>query len=141
WASAVHLVRNAVDHGIETSEERRSSGKSENGSLVLRARSEAGSFVFEIEDDGRGIDWERVRARAREWGLPAESAADLERALFTDGLSTREEANELSGRGVGMAAVLGSCETLGGSIAVHSEPGTGTRVRVTLPAGPRVIAA
>lgn len=141
WASAVHLVRNAIDHGIEAPCERRATGKSEGGSVTLRAKSEGGVFVFEIEDDGRGIDWERVRLRARECGLPAESPDDLERALFADGLSTREEANELSGRGVGMGAVLGSCDALGAAIAVRSERGAGTRVRVTIPLGPRTIAA
>jgi HPt (histidine-containing phosphotransfer) domain-containing protein len=141
WASAVHLVRNAVDHGIEAPPERHAAGKPEVGCLTLRARTQGRSFVFEIEDDGGGIDWARVRASAVEWGLPAESDDDLERALFADGLSTREEANDLSGRGVGMAAVLGNCQSLGAQIEVHSTRGTGTRVRVTIPLAARGIAA
>jgi Histidine kinase-, DNA gyrase B-, and HSP90-like ATPase len=133
WSSSVHLIRNAIDHGIEEPEQRRAAGKSEGGRLRLRGRADGSSLLVEIEDDGRGIDWNQVKDKAVKLGLPAAEQHDLERALFADGLSTRNQATELSGRGVGMAAVLASCESLGGSVEVRSQHGMGTCVRVRLP--------
>jgi two-component system, chemotaxis family, sensor kinase CheA len=141
WSTAVHLIRNALDHGIEDPDDRRAAGKPELGRLSLRARTEATCVSIEIEDDGRGIDWDRVKAKALELGLPASDQRDLQRALFADGLSTRSEATELSGRGVGMAAVLMSCLSLGGTIEVHSTRGVGTRIRLTVPIAHQEIAA
>jgi signal transduction histidine kinase len=133
WSSAVHLVRNALDHGIEPSQERLSRGKSAGGRLMLRADATQSGVVFEVADDGRGIDWEKVEERAAELGLPSASTADLKRALFFDGLSTRGSVSELSGRGVGMSAVLETCKKLGGEIEVRSEPGEGTRFLFRFP--------
>ena len=133
WGSFAHLVSNAVDHGLETPEDREARGKSGAGTLRLRAAISGERFLVEIADDGRGIDWERLRHKAREAGLPHETRADLEAALFTDGLSTRAAVTETSGRGVGMSAVRGACEGSGGLVRVHSEPGAGTRFQFDWP--------
>jgi two-component system, chemotaxis family, sensor kinase CheA len=126
WAAMVHVVRNAVDHGIEDPETRAAAGKSETGSLELYARKNDGQLIIGVRDDGRGIDWERVRSRARHLGLPHAAEADLVDALFADGLTTRDQASDLSGRGVGLSALRQIVHELGGSIAVRSRAGDGT---------------
>jgi two-component system chemotaxis sensor kinase CheA len=133
WGAFVHAVRNALDHGLESTEERALAGKREHGRIDLRARLDGDFVEISLADDGRGVDWERVRAKARGVGLPAETPDDLAEALFFDGLSTRDDATELSGRGVGMGALRSICLKLGGSISVESEVGRGTTVRVRLP--------
>lgn len=134
WGAAVHLVRNAVDHGIESREERAARGKDPTPTVTITGGERGGRLVVEITDDGRGVDWDRVAHRARERGLPAATRADLERALFADGLSTKAEVTEISGRGVGLAAVRAACDALGGSSAVASEAGRGTTFRFEWPA-------
>ena len=134
WSTFVHAVRNAVDHGIEESSERLAAGKPEDGCITINTLMENGEFVVEVKDDGRGVDWETVRQKAIEYGLPADSTGDLRVALFKDGLSTREAASEFSGRGIGMAALREASEALGGSVAVTSEVGEGTSMRFTFPA-------
>lgn len=134
WGAAVHLVRNAVDHGIESATERAVAGKDATPTVTIAGREEGGRLVIEISDDGRGVDWERVARRARERGLPASSRDDLARALFADGLSTADEVTEVSGRGVGLAAVRAACEALGGTSAVSSERGRGATFRFEWPA-------
>jgi two-component system chemotaxis sensor kinase CheA len=129
WASMVHVVRNAVDHGIEAADERVRAGKPAAGHLELRGRREGRTLVFSVRDDGRGIDWEAVRARAISFGMPADSRPDLIEALFADGLSTRSEASEVSGRGVGLGALRQVVRDLGGAVDVESEPGRGTTFR------------
>jgi chemotaxis protein histidine kinase CheA len=133
WANLAHVVRNAVDHGLETEAERRVAGKPARGRLTLRSSCESGQIVVEVADDGRGVAWEAVRARAEAAGLARDSREDLSRALLADGLSTRSEASEVSGRGVGMGAVAAACAALGGRVEVESEPGQGTCVRLLLP--------
>ena len=133
WSSASHLIRNAVDHGIETPEERLQSGKHGPGVLILRASHRADRLVVEIEDNGRGISWEKVSEKARAAGLPAATRADLVEALFADGISTRDSATEVSGRGVGMSAVRAACTETGGALAVWSETGKGTRFEFSWP--------
>jgi two-component system, chemotaxis family, sensor kinase CheA len=125
WSALVHVVRNAVDHGLETPEERSARGKPEPPNLQLRARREADSVLIEIVDDGRGVDWERVRQRAEERGLPSASRADLVEALFAPELSTRDQVTMTSGRGMGLSAVRAEVESLGGSISMASETGRG----------------
>jgi two-component system, chemotaxis family, sensor kinase CheA len=134
WNAFVHVVRNALDHGIEASEQRLATGKAETGLIRLVSRAEGAHIVIEISDDGAGVDWERIRAKAEKRGLPAKTEADLTQALFTDGISSRDEASELSGRGVGMPAVKEACEAMGGVIAFSSEAGRGTTVRFEFPA-------
>jgi HPt (histidine-containing phosphotransfer) domain-containing protein len=133
WSAAVHLVRNAIDHGIESPEERQAAAKPATGLLLLRGQATGDSLVVEVHDDGRGVDWDRVREQAVGRGLPVDGTADLQRALFADGLSTCEVATELSGRGIGMGAVLSACRALGGTLEVSSQPGRGTCVRMVLP--------
>jgi two-component system chemotaxis sensor kinase CheA len=127
------VVRNAVDHGIESIEERTRAGKPSAGTLSLTTRLEGGELIIQIDDDGRGIDWPSITRRAQELGLPHQTQEDLVEALFRDGLSTRGEVNEYSGRGVGMGVVREACRVHGGKIRVESEPGRGTRVEFRFP--------
>lgn len=135
----LHLLRNAIDHGLEPPEERRARGKPETGLIRLRAGYQGSQVVVEVEDDGRGIDVERVRARAVERGLvDAARAGSLAPAevlafIFEPGLSTVARVSELSGRGVGMDVVRSAVNEVQGSIAVDTRPGAGTRVTIHLP--------
>ncbi len=133
WSAFAHAVRNAVDHGIEAPKERLKANKPSQGALrfVCEVRDEA--LCIELSDDGAGVDWEKVRAKAQGMDLPFETQADLEEALFRDGLSCKEEVNELSGRGVGLSALREAVETLEGSVRIESLPGQGTTLRLTLP--------
>ncbi|HEX5656690.1 MAG TPA: ATP-binding protein [Polyangiales bacterium] len=132
WSAFVHCVRNSVDHGIESPEERAGRGKGP-GKLQLSTRLERGDLLIAISDDGRGVNWARVAEKARERGLPHQSHGDLVEALFADGLSTRDEASEYSGRGVGMSAVRASCHEHGGTVTVHDRVGGGTVVEFRFP--------
>jgi two-component system chemotaxis sensor kinase CheA len=120
-------VRNALDHGIEPADQRRAAGKPEAGRIALRAHVVDGLVTIEIADDGRGIDWDGVRVKARAADLPADTHEDLVRALFTDGVSTASTVSETSGRGVGLAAVLAAVIEAHGRVEVHSEATRGTR--------------
>jgi two-component system chemotaxis sensor kinase CheA len=133
WAGLVHVVRNAVDHGIEDAGGRAAAGKPARGNVEFRARLHASDVVIEIADDGAGIDWDRVAVKARAAGLPAARPADIERALFASGVSTMEGVTDLSGRGVGLAAVWGAVTGLGGTVRVESVRGRGTRFVFRLP--------
>lgn len=133
WTALAHVVRNAVDHGVETPEERLAQGKSRAGLLTLETRVEGDDIVvIALTDDGRGIDWVTLEARARARGLRVEG----HEALFIDGLSSRDEANEISGRGLGMSAVRSAVEALGGRVVVESERGHGTAVMCSIPMHP-----
>jgi HPt (histidine-containing phosphotransfer) domain-containing protein len=136
WPATVHLIRNAIDHGIEPPDERLALGKPEVGSLILRSRRQGPVVCIELVDDGRGIDWAKVAAKAATLGLANETKHDLVEALFTDGFSTADTATELSGRGVGMAAIRQACIGSGGSIDIDSRPGAGTVVRLRVPYPP-----
>lgn len=129
WGALVHAVRNAVDHGLESPVTRAVAGKPTRSRLRFTASSARGAFVIELADDGAGIDWERVRERARALGLPSATPGDLEEALFADGLSTRAEVTTTSGRGVGMSALREEVRRLGGAIELDSQPGHGTTLR------------
>jgi two-component system chemotaxis sensor kinase CheA len=135
--ATLHLVRNAVDHGIETMAARTAAGKRPVGTIRLRGGMTDEGFVLVIEDDGRGIDFEQVRAKAIDLGLLPESAQvnndRLVELMCHPGFSTRSEANEISGRGVGLDAVRGSAVDVGGTLTAHSEPGKGTTWTVTIP--------
>lgn len=134
WQEFVHIVRNAVDHGIESEEERVSRGKAAAGTLWLSTRLQNGEFVVQVRDDGRGVDWNRVRTKAQERGLPVETRADLEAALFFEGFTTNEEVTAYSGRGVGLSAVRAAMEARGGRVAVSSQLGQGTTFEFRFPA-------
>jgi len=135
----VHLVRNAVDHGIESPEARVAAGKSAEGRLLLRAWHEAGQVHLEIADDGAGLPLERIRARALERGLVrAHEAATLSdrdwiSLVFRPGFSTAERVTSVSGRGVGMDVVKSNLERVGGAIDLATQAGAGTRVRLRIP--------
>src|SRR5207245_889300 len=102
WATLTHVVRNAIDHGFETDDERARAGKPATRSLTLRTSVRDGTIVVEVGDDGRGIDWDQVRAKARLRSLSADTSVDLVNAIFSDGISTKDEVTEISGRGVGL---------------------------------------
>jgi two-component system chemotaxis sensor kinase CheA len=133
----VHLVRNCIDHGIESPERRRAAGKSERGTLHLHAYHHASSITVEVSDDGAGLQRERILAKARERGLVGAHEQPDEQGvydlIFLPGFSTVEQATDVSGRGVGMDVVKRNVESLGGSIQVHSVPGQGARFVITLP--------
>jgi two-component system chemotaxis sensor kinase CheA len=134
-----HLVRNAIDHGLETGAQRMATGKLPRGKLLLAARRERDKVLVEVTDDGTGIDAGRLRKRAVAMGaLTAERAAELSdqqsyELAFLPGLSTRSEATDLSGRGVGLDAVKAAVEALGGKLSVRSTPGKGSQFMLELP--------
>ncbi len=133
WASLVHLVRNAVDHGLEAPARRMEAGKPASARLRLAASRAAGQLKIEIADDGRGIDWESVRCLCESRGLASDSRSDLVEALLASDFSTRREVTEISGRGVGLSVVARCVAELGGSLTVHSEPREGTRWVLAFP--------
>ena len=133
WGSFIHCVRNSLDHGIENQEERLAAGKPESGTINLRSRIDNGDYIIEMIDDGRGIDWQRVAEKAKSSGLPHSSREDLVEALFSDGLSTRDQASDMSGRGVGMSAVRDACLQMKGEISINSIANKGTTIRFKIP--------
>jgi two-component system chemotaxis sensor kinase CheA len=130
-----HMVRNALDHGIEPPHVRTAQGKSPAGTIALRARHEAGTIVIEIEDDGAGLDRERILERARAAGMDAARLDDdrLQQLVFEPGFSTAEEVTELSGRGIGLDVVRRNVQALRGTIAIRSRHGRGTVITLRLP--------
>ena len=134
-----HIVRNSVDHGIETAEERRRKGKPQEGRILLRAYHEGGQVNIEIADDGGGVRAERVKAKAVEKGLITSEAAarmsDREAVtlIFLPGFSTAEKVTNVSGRGVGMDVVKTNIEKIGGAVDVTSRPDAGTTIRIKIP--------
>jgi two-component system chemotaxis sensor kinase CheA len=133
----VHLVRNSIDHGIETPSQRRAAGKSERGTLQLHAYHRGSNIMVEVLDDGAGLNRERILAKARERGLVAAevepSAQQIDELIFLPGFSTLDQVTDVSGRGVGMDVVRRNVESLGGGIEVSSTPGQGARFVITLP--------
>ena len=134
-----HILRNAVDHGIELPEERTRAGKSPKGRIVITAVPKKGRVVIEVEDDGRGIDTNEVREVAIRKGMISEKAAwrlderDLLGLVFRPGFSTAKTMSEISGRGIGMDVVRTTAERFNGMSEIHSDPGKGTRVIMELP--------
>ncbi|MDB4987883.1 MAG: cheA [Myxococcaceae bacterium] len=134
-----HLVRNSIDHGIEPSEQRTAAGKPAVGALRIRAFHQGGRVNIEVSDDGRGIDAERVIARALQRGLITQEGArslptdDVYGLLFMPGFSTAETVTHISGRGVGLDVVRSNIERLGGSVDIDSQPGRGTTFRIRIP--------
>lgn len=132
-----HLIRNAVDHGIEAADERLAAGKSAEGTLTLSAEHRSGRILIRIADDGAGINRERVLAKAVEKGLVAPDAVlskeEIDALIFAPGFSTAQQVSNISGRGVGMDVVRQNVKDLGGRITIDSEPGSGTTFTLTLP--------
>lgn len=135
----IHLIRNSVDHGIETAEDRQMTGKPERATIKLTARHEQGRIILTVEDDGKGIDPEKIRASAVGKGILSESdAASLNddeaiNLIFSSGFSTAKVVNDVSGRGVGLDIVRNNIQRLNGTVMVETEKGKGTRFMVTLP--------
>lgn len=132
-----HLVRNAIDHGLETPEVRRAAGKHEEGTVTLRAAHEGGNVIIEILDDGRGLDAGRIREKAIANGLITAddvlSPDETHNLIFLPGFSTAAVVSDVSGRGVGMDVVKRNVEAMNGTVTIHSTPGAGSRFRVRLP--------
>jgi len=143
----VHLLRNAVDHGVETIEERKEKGKTPEGKIKLSARQQEENVVIEVSDDGRGLDKNKIKEKAIERGLIDEDAAkkiteeDLYMFVFNSYFSTKDEVTEVSGRGVGMEVVKETMDSLGGEVSIKSEKGEGTTVRLTLPPSVAIVQA
>lgn len=143
----MHMIRNAIDHGIESAEQRQRVGKPLAGTIALNAFQKGNHVVIEVEDDGRGIDEEALVERAVSMGVLARSdaatlsAQEVLALVFQPGLSTREAATDLSGRGVGMDIVKTNIGKLGGVIDVHSEAGIGTKMTITLPVTLAIVSA
>jgi len=135
----VHIVRNALDHGLETPAARAQAGKPARGRLLIGARQEADRVIIEVSDDGRGIDPAAIRRKAYGKGLIDEqtleslSDQDSVNLVFLPGFSTAEQVSDLSGRGVGMDAVRSAVDRLGGNVSLSSTPGQGTRMQLSLP--------
>lgn len=142
-----HMVRNAADHGLESPAERRARGKPEKGTIRLSARHEGGHILIEIADDGRGLDTDRIKAKALAAGLA--SAAELEtmseaqihRFIFAPGLSTAERVTSISGRGIGMDVVKANIEQIGGTVDVKSVPGAGASFVIKIPLTLAIVSA
>ncbi|MFD1446226.1 chemotaxis protein CheW [Oceanobacillus profundus] len=135
----VHLIRNSVDHGIELPEVRKQAGKSEEGKLTLRAFHSGNHVFIEIEDDGAGINHEKVKKKAIENGIITTAEADMltkdeiANLILSSGFSTADKVSDISGRGVGLDVVKNKIESLGGQIAIESQPGRGSIFSIQLP--------
>jgi two-component system chemotaxis sensor kinase CheA len=143
----VHLVRNSLDHGLESAEERIAAGKDPEGTLQIAARHAGGSVVIEVRDDGRGVNAEAVARKALAAGLiDAQTAQDIDmkaavELLFAPGFSTVETTSDISGRGVGMDAVRAKIRELGGEVVVDSVAGLGTTAQIRLPLTLAIVSA
>lgn len=133
----VHLIRNSIDHGIESPEERRAAGKPVEGTIRLRAEHSGAHVLISVSDDGAGLDTEAIRAKAIEKGLISPDAGLSEKEIFelifAPGFSTARSVSKVSGRGVGMDVVVSSIESLGGTVEIESEKGKGTTITLKLP--------
>jgi two-component system chemotaxis sensor kinase CheA len=133
----MHMIRNSVDHGLETPEVRRAMGKDPSGKIVLQAFHDSGNIVVQISDDGAGLDHERILAHARAKGIVPEGArlteAEIHNLIFQPGFSTADKVSELSGRGVGLDVVRRNVNALSGTILVESRKGLGTTFTIRLP--------
>ncbi|MGA2778458.1 MAG: chemotaxis protein CheA [Steroidobacteraceae bacterium] len=133
----VHLVRNALDHGMEMPETRLAAGKSETGTLELNAFHEGGSIIIEVKDDGAGLNKARILAKARERGLVQEDETltdeQIYNLIFVAGFSTADKVSDVSGRGVGMDVVRRNINDLGGHVQIFSTEGLGSTIRIRLP--------
>lgn len=127
WPTLVHVVRNAVDHGIEPAALRRERNKPPVGTIKLATWQTDTQFCVEVADDGGGIDPELVRAKAAERGLDVPSDESIPALLLKDGFSTRDDVTDLSGRGVGLSATADACRAEGGRIEIVNDPGRGIR--------------
>ncbi len=133
WSAFIHVLRNTVDHGIEDLEARQASGKPDESTIRVSTRVDRDRFIVTVEDDGPGVDWDALRATARELGLATDPRVQSTDVIFLPGVSSKTSVTELSGRGVGMAAVRNACEAVGGAVEVDSRKGQGTRISFVFP--------
>jgi two-component system chemotaxis sensor kinase CheA len=137
WDPLVHLIRNAIDHGLESARERRAVGKPEKGRISISASQEGSHIVIRVEDDGRGIDTARVLDKARRLGLVSGgdelSEGEILNLIFTPGFSIKDEISDVSGRGVGLDVVRTNLKRLNGLIDLSTVPGRGTRFTLQIP--------
>jgi two-component system chemotaxis sensor kinase CheA len=133
WSAAIHVVRNALVHGIEPHDIRERAGKPTHGRLTLGARQTATFVEISVSDDGAGIDWSAIEQRAAAFSAIPSSQSELEEALFRDGVSTARAVDEIAGRGVGLGAVRSTVKALGGETKVSSTRGLGTTFRFRFP--------
>jgi signal transduction histidine kinase/HAMP domain-containing protein len=133
WSELVHVVRNAVDHGVETPDERRVTSKRLQPHLRLRTVMAADRLIIEIEDDGRGVDWDAVRAIANKKGMPSATPEELTAVLLAPDVTTTNKVTLTSGRGMGLASVADRVHELDGEIVIKSRKGHGTQFRISLP--------
>lgn len=142
-----HMIRNAADHGLETPEVRRAAGKSETGRIHLSARHEGGAIIVEMSDDGRGLNVDRIKAKAVSNGLITAAQAavmddgEARHLIFAAGFSTADEVTTLSGRGVGMDVVRTNIEKIGGAIELDSTQGRGTQITIRIPLTLSIVSA
>ena len=131
-----HLVRNSLDHGVESAEKRRAAGKSAEGNLVLSAEHRGGSICIEVTDDGAGLDVDRIYQKALSSGIAVHdsmSPDEIAQLIFAPGFSTAEHVTDVSGRGVGMDVVKRNIQDMGGHVEIATQPGKGTTIRILLP--------
>lgn len=132
-----HMIRNSIDHGFETTEERIKAGKETKGRLLLKAYHEGGEVIIEVTDDGKGLEKEKIRKKALEKGLISEGPEltedEIFRMIFLPGFSTAEKVSDISGRGVGMDVVLSNLNSIRGNILIKSEQGKGTTFKISIP--------
>ena len=142
-----HMVRNSADHGLETPEERRTAGKPEKGTIRLSAYHQGGYIIIEISDDGRGLDGEKIKAKAAANGLASEAEIDkmteaqIQKFIFAPGFSTAAKVTSVSGRGVGMDVVRTNIDQIGGTIDVKSVPGEGSSFSIKIPLTLAIVSA
>jgi len=139
FSDLVHLVRNAIDHGIESADERTASGKPATGKMTFKVQTRDNRISFEISDDGRGIDWTAIAKLGASLGLPSRTPAERLAILCRQGVTTRSDVSETSGRGVGMSAIKQRVDALHGRLEVDSSP-NGTKWTVVLPWAPEATA-
>lgn len=131
-----HLVRNSLDHGIESAEVRRAKGKLEKGNIILSAEHHGGNIIIEVVDDGAGLNREKILARAQAQGMSISdniSDEDVWMLIFAAGFSTAEKVTDVSGRGVGMDVVRRNIQEMGGVVQIRSEQDKGSTIRIILP--------
>ena len=128
----MHLLRNALDHGLETPQERLAQGKPSQGKIAITAEGKGSQILIQVEDDGRGVDLDKLRLRSAHHGSE-HSPSELVEMIFEPGLSTAERVTELSGRGIGLDVVRSQVEAMAGKVEVESHPGQGTRFMLTIP--------
>jgi two-component system chemotaxis sensor kinase CheA len=139
FSSLVHVIRNSIDHGIESPDERTACGKRPYGTLSFVASSGPHSLTLEIGDDGRGIDWDTIAKKAQDKHLPTATPSQMLDALLMDGVSTKSEVSEISGRGVGMSAFVQRVKDMGGALDVRSQRGVGTTWVISFPWNPALV--